>query len=94
MDSPALSPASLFKVAAPSHQLVVGTSQPTPAVERAGRGQKGQEGLSQPSSEDCASWQRKALTYTLLELEPSSLRHPYGGRARSCPIRNICMAKD
>lgn len=57
MDPPALSPASLFKVAAPSHQLVVGTSQPTPAVGRAGKGQKGQEGLSQPSSEDCAGWQ-------------------------------------
>lgn len=45
MDPPALSPASLFKVAAPSHQLVVGTRQPTPATGRAGEGQKGQEGL-------------------------------------------------
>lgn len=57
MDPPALSPASLLKVAAPCHQLVVGTSQPIPAVGRAGKGQKGQEGLSQPSSEDTAGWQ-------------------------------------
>lgn len=57
MDPPALSPASLLKVAAPCHQLVVGTSQPMPAVGRAGKGQKGQEGLSQPSSEDTAGWQ-------------------------------------
>lgn len=86
MDPPALPPASLFKMAAPIHQLVVGTSQPTPAVERPGKGQNRQEGLSQTSSEDCAGWQWKALIYTLLELGPSSLRHLYGGQARSCPI--------
>lgn len=57
MDPAAPSPASLFKVAVPSHQLVVGTSQPMPAMGRSGEGQKGQEGLLQPSSEDCAGWQ-------------------------------------
>lgn len=71
--------------------LVGAWRQPHELLEERREGQRGQEGLSQPLSEDYPPWQQKALAY--VELGPSVLRHPYGGQVRSCPDKRYLHGK-